>query len=69
MKAYLQLTLAQLKIFVRNRSVIVFTLLFPILLMVALGTLGNGGGVTVSAAVVDEDATPESRDLSKRCVR
>ncbi|UJF33930.1 ABC transporter permease [Paenibacillus hexagrammi] len=64
MSAYLQLTLAQLRVFSRNRSVIFFSLLFPILLMVALGSLlGGGNSVSVTAAVVDEDRTADSREL------
>lgn len=64
MSAYFQLILAQLRIFSRNRSVIFFTLLFPILLMVALGSfIGNGGGVTLTAQLVDEDQTLASKQL------
>lgn len=62
MNAYLQLTLAQLRIFARNRSVIFFSLLFPVLLMVALGSfIGNGPGVSLNAFVVDRDQTPASQ--------
>ena len=64
MSAYFQLVLAQLRIFFRNRSVIFFTLLFPVVLMIALGSfLGNGGGVSLSAILIDEDQTPASKNL------
>lgn len=64
MKAYWQLTLAQLRIFSRNRQVLFFTLLFPLILMVALGTfVGNGGGVSISVTVVDNDDTNTSEEI------
>lgn len=64
MKAYLQLTLAQLRVFSRNRSVIFFTLLFPVLLMVALGSFtGNGAGVSLNAVVVDKDQSAASQQF------
>ncbi|MBP3952517.1 ABC transporter permease [Bacillus suaedae] len=64
MKAYWQLTLAQLRIFSRNRQVLFFTLLFPLILMVALGTfVGNGGGVSISITVVDHDDTDTSEEI------
>jgi ABC-2 type transport system permease protein len=61
MNAYLQLTLAQLRIFTRNRSFMFFSLVFPILLMVALGSfLGKGAGVQLTAAVLDQDQSAAS---------
>ncbi|MBO1512023.1 ABC transporter permease [Metabacillus bambusae] len=64
MKAYLQLTLAQLRIFSRNRQVLFFTLLFPIILMLALGTfVGNGNGISFSIAIVDNDQSQASKQL------
>ncbi|UOQ44262.1 ABC transporter permease [Halobacillus salinarum] len=64
MKAYWQLTLAQLRIFGRNRQVLFFTLLFPIILMLTLGSfLGNSGGTTISMDVIDHDGSPESQQL------
>lgn len=65
MKAYWQLTLAQLRIFLRNRQVLFWTLAFPIFLMVMLGSfLGNGNGMSVSIAVVDQDQTNQSKEFS-----
>ncbi|TGB01473.1 ABC transporter permease [Halobacillus salinus] len=64
MKAYWQLTLAQLRIFARNRQVLFFTLLFPIILMLTLGSfLGNSGGTSITMAVVDQDGSQESKQL------
>ncbi|WP_248925566.1 ABC transporter permease [Paenibacillus hamazuiensis] len=62
MNAYIQLTLAQLRIFSRNRGVIFFSILFPILLMVSLGSfLGGGNGISLNAALVDEDRSAASQ--------
>jgi ABC-2 type transport system permease protein len=64
MRAYYQLTLAQLRIFLRNRQVLFWTLAFPIFLMVMLGSfLGNGNGLSLTVAVVDHDGTAQSKDL------
>ncbi|TBL80203.1 ABC transporter permease [Paenibacillus thalictri] len=65
MNAYIQLTLAQLRIFVRNRSVIFFTVLFPILMMVGLGSLlGNGGGISLNASLIDQDRSAASKQFT-----
>ncbi|GIQ67742.1 ABC transporter permease [Xylanibacillus composti] len=65
MKAYLQLTWAQLLVFSRNRAVIFFSLVFPILLMLALGSfLGTGGTVQVKGFLVDLDKTAASAALA-----
>jgi ABC-2 type transport system permease protein len=62
--AYLQLTLAQLRIFARNRQVLIFTLVFPILLMIALGSFaGKGNNVSLNAVVLDQDQTQQSQLL------
>jgi ABC-2 type transport system permease protein len=62
--AYIQLTLAQLRIFARNRQVLFFSLLFPVLLMIMLGSfVGKGSGVSLDTVVVDRDGTPASRSL------
>ena len=64
MRAYWQLTLAQLRIFLRNRQVLFWTLAFPIFLMMMLGLfLGNGKGISISIAVVDEDGSQASQQL------
>ncbi|OXS64416.1 ABC-2 type transport system permease protein [Bacillus sp. V-88] len=64
MRAYWQLTLAQLRIFARNKQVLFFTLLFPVILMVALGSFAGGGdSVSLSVGMVDNDQTDASKDL------
>ncbi|GAA3411046.1 ABC transporter permease [Paenibacillus hodogayensis] len=64
MKAYLQLTLAQLRMFARNRQVLFWSLLFPVFFVAMLGFfLGNGNGISLSGAIIDEDYSPASREL------
>lgn len=64
MKAYLQLTLAQLRLFARNRQVMFWSLLFPVFFMAMLGLfMGNGSGISLTGAILDEDNTPASREL------
>ncbi|KAB2331594.1 ABC transporter permease [Cytobacillus depressus] len=64
MRAYRQLTLSQLRIFLRNRQVLFWTLAFPIFLMIMLGSfLGNGNGMSVSIGVVDQDQSNQSKQL------
>jgi len=62
MNAYWQLTLAQLKIFIRNRQVLFWSLLFPLFFMVMFGSFfGNGTSVSINGLVVDHDQTEASR--------
>jgi ABC-2 type transport system permease protein len=64
MKAYWQLTLAQLRIFMRNRQVLFWTLFFPIFLMLMLGTfLGKGNGMSLTIGVIDRDQSVLSKEL------
>jgi len=64
MKEYRQLTLAQLRLFARNRQVLFWTLAFPIFFMVMLGSfLGKGNDISLSVAVIDQDQTAASREL------
>jgi ABC-2 type transport system permease protein len=66
-KAYWQLTLAQLRIFVRNRQVIFWSLMFPVFFMVMLGSfIGGGGGVSLGGLVLDEDQSVISQQLLKK---
>lgn len=66
MRAYWQLTLAQLRIFLRNRQVLFWTLFFPIVLMLTMGSfLGNGNDLSISIGVVDHDGTDASKGLLK----
>ena len=64
MRAYWQLTLSQLRIFLRNRQVLFWTLAFPIFLMVIMGSfLGNGNGISLSIGVVDLDQSFQSDEF------
>ncbi|WP_433747830.1 ABC transporter permease [Falsibacillus pallidus] len=64
MRGYWQLTLAQLRIFSRNKQVLFFTLLFPIILMVALGSFAGGDdSLSLDAGLIDKDQTAQSKDL------
>ncbi|MCC2685800.1 MAG: transporter [Paenibacillaceae bacterium] len=64
MSAYWQLTLAQLKLFIRNRQVIFWSLMFPIFFMVMLGSFfSNGNSISLSGQVIDQDNSAESQAL------
>jgi ABC-2 type transport system permease protein len=64
MKGYKQLTLAQLRIFLRNKQVLIWTLLFPIFLMMIFGSIfSDGNGVSLNIAIVDEDKSTSSEQL------
>ncbi|MET3291208.1 UNVERIFIED_CONTAM: ABC-2 type transport system permease protein [Brevibacillus sp. OAP136] len=64
MKAYRQLVLAQLRLFGRNRQVLFWSLLFPIVFMVMLGTFfGNGDSTSLTVSVIDQDQTTASKAL------
>jgi ABC-2 type transport system permease protein len=67
-RAYWQLTLAQLRIFARNRQVIFWSLLFPVFFMVMLGSFigGGGGAVSLSGIVLDQDRSAVSAQLMER---
>jgi ABC-2 type transport system permease protein len=66
MKAYLQLTKAQLLLFARNRNMVIWSLFLPILMMLALGTLvGDGMRFQVRVAVADEDGSTASRQFAE----
>ncbi|PLS18738.1 ABC transporter permease [Bacillus sp. M6-12] len=66
MRAYWQLTLAQLRIFARNKQVLFFTLLFPIILMLALGSFaGKSNNLSLTLGVIDSDQTAASKDLKE----
>ncbi|MGG1520178.1 ABC transporter permease [Paenibacillus oryzisoli] len=61
MKAYLQLTLSQLRFFVRNRQVLFFTLFMPLFFMIMLGSfLGKGTDVDLSGSLIDQDNSSAS---------
>ncbi|WNR43430.1 ABC transporter permease [Paenibacillus roseipurpureus] len=62
MNAYIQLTLSQLRFFVRNRQVLIFTLFMPLFFMIMLGSfLGKGNDITLDGVVIDQDQSAASR--------
>jgi ABC-2 type transport system permease protein len=62
MKSYIQLTLGQLRLFARNRQVLIFTLFMPLFFMIMLGYfLGNGNDVSLNGVIIDQDQSTESR--------
>ncbi|MDB5054305.1 MAG: transporter permease [Bacilli bacterium] len=64
MKAYLQLTLAQLRLFSRNRQVLFWSLFFPIIFMVMLGSLfGSGSTSSLKIFLVDQDQSAASKSF------
>lgn len=66
MNAYIQLTLSQLRLFARNKSVIFWTTLFPLFLMVMLGLfLGGGSTTSVSLGWVDLDQSTYSENMKE----
>lgn len=66
MNAYWQLTLAQLRIFLRNRQVLMWTLIFPILLMTMMGLfLGKGNGLSLTIGLIDDDHSSFSSEFVK----
>ena len=70
MNAFFQLTLAQLRLFVRNRQVLFWTLLFPVFFMVMLGSfLNNGNSISLIGAIIDEDYSTQSRALVESLTR
>lgn len=69
MKAYRQLTIAQLKLFARNKAVIFWTTFFPLFLMIVLGSfLGGGTETTINVAWVDHDQSEYSLAMKETFV-
>jgi ABC-2 type transport system permease protein len=61
MNAYLQLTLAQLRLFSRNRQVLFWSLFFPIIFMIMLGSFfGKGSTGSLTLFLVDQDQSNAS---------
>lgn len=64
MRAYYQLTLAQLRIYVRNRQALIWTLLFPFFFMIIFGLMFNDGNTTTySVNLIDYDKTQASKQI------
>ncbi|MBD2844276.1 ABC transporter permease [Paenibacillus sp. IB182496] len=67
MKAYVQLTLAQLRLFARNRQVLFWTLFFPVFFMILLGSfLGGDNAITLEGLVVNEDRSAGASELERQ---
>ena len=67
MNAYKQLTLAQLKLFARNRQMLFWSIAFPIFLMVMMGSfLGQGNGISLQGVLIDEDGSPAAATVKER---
>jgi len=63
--AYRHLTMGQLRLFARNRQMLFFTMLFPILMMVGLGSLiGGGSSISLHGYVINEDGGAASGELA-----
>lgn len=70
MKAYIQLTVSQLRVFSRNRQVLFWTLMFPVFLMIMLGSFAGGGSsISYSGALVNLDQSSESMMLSDALIK
>lgn len=66
MKAFYQLTLAQLRIFLRNRQALIWILLFPFFFMFIFGLLfENDHPTTYQLSIVDLDQSPVSNQIKQ----
>lgn len=62
----LALTVANLKMMARNRHTTLWSLIFPLMLVVVFGLFSNFGGSNPSLAVIDQASTPQSQALVKQ---
>ncbi|CAH0122020.1 MULTISPECIES: ABC transporter permease [unclassified Paenibacillus] len=61
MSSYWQLTVAQLRLFARNKQVLFFTFFFPVFFMVMFGLLlGNNNGTVADGILIDRDKSQAS---------
>lgn len=66
MSAYWQLTLAQLRLFVRNRQVLFWTLAFPIFFMLMFGAfIGKDNAQQATGILINQDDTPASQVMAQ----
>ena len=64
MKGFVQLTVTQMRLFVRNRQALFWSFFLPVFMMVLLGgVVGGGGGFNLYLTVVDEDQSSVSGEL------
>lgn len=62
MKGYWQLTLAQLRLFARNRQMLLWSVAFPVFFMVILGLFFNSGNsLSMNLVLIDKDGSEASR--------
>jgi len=64
LEVFWALFVASVKMFVRNRSALFFSLFVPLLIMVIFGVLNFGGVGTVNLGLVDESGTPAGGALT-----
>jgi ABC-2 type transport system permease protein len=66
-KAYFQLVKAQLLLFARNKNSFIWSLLLPVFMMIALGTLvgGNSNQFSIQVSIIDHDNSIMSKKLSE----
>jgi ABC-2 type transport system permease protein len=64
MDALIQLTLANIRSFVRDRAALFWTLAFPLIFIIMFGAIFSGGGqATRTLGWVDQDGSPQSAQL------
>jgi ABC-2 type transport system permease protein len=63
MSALLQLTVANIKSFVRDRAAMFWTLAFPLIFVVMFGSIFSGGGGDRTIGWADNDGSPRSQEL------
>jgi ABC-2 type transport system permease protein len=61
--ALIQLTVANIKMFVRDRSALFWTLAFPLIFVILFGSIFSGGGGRLDVGWVDLDGSPASAQL------
>ena len=62
----LALTVANIKMMARNRHTTLWSLIFPLMLVVVFGLFTNFGGSNPSLVVIDQASTPRSQVLFKQ---
>ena len=62
----LALTVANIKMMARNRHTTLWSLIFPLMLVVVFGLFTNFGGSNPSLVIIDQASTPRSQELAKQ---
>ncbi|MBD1372309.1 ABC transporter permease [Hazenella sp. IB182357] len=65
MKSYIQLTKAQLRLFARNKNMLIWSLLLPIFMILAFGVLigDENKQISLKMGIVDKDQTNSSQEF------